>query len=82
MRKFEQAMEGVGQALFEMFDKDTPKEINTLLNCVNEGYVLIKWPESQELMEEEWFNEEAILALGAEDITGSSAYFIPIKRII
>jgi hypothetical protein len=33
-------------------------------------------------MLEEWFEEEAILALGSEDRTGSSAYFIPIKRII
>lgn len=82
MRKFEQAMEGVGQAVFEMFDKDTPKEINTLLNYMNESYILVRWPESQELMEEEWFNEEAILALGSEDITGSSAYFVPIKRVI
>ena len=45
-------------------------------------YILVQWPESQEYMEEEWFEEEAILALGSEEKTGSSAYFIPIKRII
>lgn len=44
-------------------------------------YVLVEWPWSQEFMEEEWFDEEAILALGAEDQTGSSAYFIPAHRV-
>ena len=29
---FEIAMECIGQALFEMFDKNTPKEVNNLLN--------------------------------------------------
>jgi len=46
-----------------------------------ESYVLVGWPESQDFMEEEWFEEEAILALGAEEKTGSSAYFVPIKNI-
>ena len=45
-------------------------------------YILVQWPDSQEFMEEEWFEEEAILALGSEDKTGSSAYFIPIKRFV
>jgi hypothetical protein len=44
-------------------------------------YVLVRWPESQNFMEEEWFEDEAILALGSEDMTGSSAYFIPIHRL-
>jgi len=42
-------------------------------------YVLIVWPDSQELMEEDWFEEEAILE--TEGKFGSSAYFIPYKRI-
>jgi hypothetical protein len=45
-------------------------------------YILVQWPESQEYMEEDWFEEEAILALGSEDKTGCSAYFIPESRII
>ena len=45
------------------------------------SYNLIMWPESQNFMEEEWFEDEAILALGSEDITGSSAYFIPTHRL-
>ena len=47
----------------------------------NTSYNLIMWPESQNFMEEEWFENEAILALGNEDITGSSAYFIPTHRL-
>jgi hypothetical protein len=45
-------------------------------------YILVQWPESQDYMEEEWFNEEAILALGSEETTGSSTYFIPEERLI
>ena len=47
-----------------------------------ETYVLVPWPESQEYMEEEWFQDEAILALGVEESVGSSAYFIPVHRIL
>jgi len=47
-----------------------------------ETYVLVPWPESQEYMEEQWFSDEAILALGAEESVGSSAYFIPTHRIL
>lgn len=49
---------------------------------MEDTYILVRWPESQELMEEEWFRNEAILAIGSEDITGSSAYFIPEKRMM
>lgn len=49
---------------------------------MEENYVLVRWPESQEFMECDWFRDEAILALGSEDVTGSSAYFIPESRIL
>ena len=39
-------------------------------------YVLVEWPESQLLMEEEWFREEAVLHLDL-----SSAYFVPRFRL-
>jgi len=42
-------------------------------------YVLIQWPESQEFMEEDWFEDEAIL--DTEGRLGPSAYFIPKHRI-
>ncbi len=48
---------------------------------MEETYLLIKWPESQELMEYPWFQDECFLAVGKEDITGSSAYFVPQSRI-
>lgn len=85
---FELAKEVIGQAIFELLPPEDPKNdesreaVNSLINTVEEGYILVQWPESQDLMEEEWFDEEAILALGSEDKTGSSAYFVPIKRIV
>lgn len=42
-------------------------------------YVLIQWPDSQMLMEEPWFEEEAILEL--EGRFGPSAYFVPVSRL-
>lgn len=47
-----------------------------------DAYILVQWPDSQNFMEEPWFEEEAILALGCEDKVGSSAYFIPRDRVI
>ena len=84
----EQVMEVIGQAVFDYLpvedsvNNDVRKNINTFLQCSLDGYVLIPWPESQSYMEEEWFEEEAVLALGVEDKFGSSAYFIPIHRIV
>jgi hypothetical protein len=45
-------------------------------------YILVTWPESQELMDKEWFNE-CILAQDIEGHVevGSSAYFVPVTRI-
>lgn len=45
----------------------------------DDTYTLVTWPESQELMDEPWFDEEAILDVDAH--FGSSAYFIPTKRL-
>jgi hypothetical protein len=39
-------------------------------------YVLIEWPFSQELMEEDWFLDEAVLHSEKD-----SAYFVPLKRV-
>lgn len=44
-----------------------------------ENYILVSWPESQEFMDEVWFEKESCLA----DVKfGDSAYFIPESRII
>jgi hypothetical protein len=48
---------------------------------IKDLYVLVRWPDSQDYIEYDWFEEEAILALGKEEFTGSSAYFIPVNRI-
>ena len=88
MNNFENAIEVIDQAIFELLPvedsthDETRQAVNNLIDAASEGYVLVQWPESQEFMEEEWFEEESILALGSEDKTGSSAYFIPIKRIV
>lgn len=44
-------------------------------------YILLQWPESQEIMEESWFNE-CILGqdIDGHDEVGSSAYFVPSER--
>lgn len=44
------------------------------------NYILVQWPESQDLMEYDWFQEEAILDNSENAI--SSSYFIPEERII
>jgi hypothetical protein len=41
-------------------------------------YVLVQWPETQVLMDYDWFDAEASLA--DFDKFGSSAYFIPQTR--
>lgn len=88
MSNINEAIEMIRQAIFDYLPPEDSKNneirevINNLLNIVEYGYVLVKWPESQNFMEEDWFEEEAILALGSENITGSSAYFIPIKRVV
>lgn len=92
---YDATVEVIGQAIFDYFpdrdekgkcadedDRKACEAVDTFLSCADEGYVLVQWPDSQEYMEEDWFDEEAILALGSEDKTGSSAYFIPIKRVI
>jgi len=86
MKNFEIVMEIIGQTIFETIDtnKDSEefKTISSFLSAVRESYMLVQWPESQEYMEEEWFDEEAIFCGGSEEKTGDSAYFIPLKRII
>ena len=46
-----------------------------------ETYVLVPWPEVQQYMDEQWFYDEAILAVGEEEKAGTSAYFIPERRV-
>jgi hypothetical protein len=43
-------------------------------------YILVQWPETQVLMDYDWFDAEASLA----DFNkfGSSAYFIPLRKFL
>lgn len=83
MEKFEEIREVIGQMTFESLPSEDPQNdeirqnICNLLSLSEDGYCLVQWPESQQYMEEEWFEEEAIL-----NINQPSAYFIPIKRLL
>ena len=48
-----------------------------LLKIIHSGYAHIPWPDSQQYMDEEWFDSEAVL-----DVEEASAYFIPINRTL
>jgi hypothetical protein len=80
VENFENAIESIGQALFELFEENIPAEAKNLLNQLDSAYVVVTWPDVQELMEEDWFDEEAILDVDGK--FGDSAYFIPLKRIL
>lgn len=88
LTKWEWFIEVVGQAVHEHLstgkpeDKKALEEISSIFGTIQNAEILVQWPESQDFMEEEWFDEEATLALGNEDEVGSSAYYIPLKRII
>lgn len=44
-------------------------------------YKLVEFPESQQYMDEDWFQEEACIVFETEKF-GNAAYFIPLKRIL
>jgi len=74
-------LETIGQATFECFksETNTMTSINNALLMIKDSYTLVEWPEVQELMEEDWFEKEAVLNLSTD---ASSSYFIPIKYLI
>lgn len=63
MTNFEQAIEVISQAISELLpvedsqNDEVRANVHSLLNCAEDGYILVQWPESQEFMEEEWFEE-------------------------
>ncbi len=80
---YEEAIETIGQGVEELDMTDEERApLDTFLETVADSYILVAWPQSQEYLEEEWFEEEAIFCGGSEEKTGDSAYFIPIKRIL
>ncbi len=86
MNKFENTLEIIGQSLFEALGPSDGEnaviwqEVNMFVDLAKNSYAIVTWPESQEYMEEDWFEDEAILDTDGK--FGSSAYFIPIKRIL
>lgn len=79
---FDFIKEVIGQGYIDAgkVNNETLDLLSRFMYLAEDSYVLIQWPESQMLMEEEWFEEEAIL--DAECKFGSSAYFVPLKRIL
>ena len=75
MTNFEIAKEVISEGIDKLLlVDDTMSEIRKeialgLVYAAEEGFVLVQWPESQEYMEEEWFNEEAVFIGGSEDKT-------------
>lgn len=45
-----------------------------------EGYVMIGWPEIQNIMDEDWFDEECFLDI--TDRNEDCSYWVPQERII
>ena len=43
-------------------------------------YIFIPWPESQELMDRPWFDEEAVLDVDRKVSGTSASYFVPLHR--
>lgn len=43
------------------------------------GYVLVEWPQSQDLMEEDWFEDECYL--DASEQYDDCAYWVPQERL-
>lgn len=43
-------------------------------------YIIVTWPQVQDIMDEEWFNEECFLAVPnsvEQEWIGDSSYFVP-----
>ena len=56
------------------------KDYDKLIGLLEKTYIVVEWPESQQFMDEDWFEDEAIL--DSNCVFGYSAYFIPSKRIL
>ena len=52
-----------------------------LLDLVDQAYVLIEWPDSQGYMEQDWFEQEAVLDVDSPTWLPGSSYFIPLARV-
>jgi len=82
MNKFDQIREEIGQECIDAgnFTNEQVQRLSTFMNLAKEAYVVVQWPDSQALMEEDWFEKEAILDVDCK--FGSSTYFIPLHRLL
>lgn len=86
MEKFESVIEVIGNSVFNALsteitsaeNEEITKDVNILLDCLRTGYVLVQWPESQDYMDD----PDAIFVGGSEEKTGSSAYMVPIRKLL
>lgn len=77
MKTLDEFMEIVGMLLFnDEINSETEPDIINVLEHIPDSYIRVDWPEVQELMEEDWFEDEAVL-----DINKSQSYLIPINRL-
>ncbi len=77
MRALDEFMEITGSLLFNNeINSETEPDIINVLRHIPDSYVRVDWPEVQELMEEDWFKDEAVL-----DLNKSQSYLIPINKL-
>lgn len=70
--------------LKELFNPEMLEENTTSRSMIDSMFIAVPFPEVQRLMEEDWFETEAILIndeIGL-NLYGSSAYFIPVNRLL
>ena len=92
MTNLERGIEVIGEAIHDYMglSSSNPKEkieidnVNQLLENASKGFVLVEFPESQEYMECDWFEEESVLCNDRKLLKRKeyAAYFIPIARIL
>lgn len=82
MDKFKSLRDRIGYECIDMgeFTRKESEELGKFMDLAEQAYVLVKWPDSQELMDKDWFDDEAILDVNGT--FGSSAYFIPLNRLL
>ena len=81
--KFAFAASEFQEAYLEAFEAKRMEIAREATSKLEGVYVLVKWPQSQLIMDEEWFGRECHLAdMNVDPEVGNSAYFIPVQRMV
>lgn len=81
MSKIDDILEKIGNAISEANLRiENEPDVHNYLDMAREAYIPVTWPDVQDLMEEEWFDEEAILDV--DNKFGPSAYLVPLKYLL